>query len=112
MFVKETGEIYVNGKYYTNYNQTTTNTKDIETIKEQSGWWIEEDTPSFTFGSVDSHAKTKADAVVGDICYIGNKPIGVVVIKNEDKVKIMSLFELKEDGTNSLDHSSKMPWGV
>ena len=66
----------------------------------------------FTFGSVDSHNKAKTDAVVGDICYYGNTPIGIVVIKNEDKVKIMSLFELKEDCTNSPDHTAFLTWGV
>ena len=34
VFVKETGEIYVNGKYYSNYNQTEANTTAIDTIKE------------------------------------------------------------------------------
>lgn len=111
VFVKETGEIYVNGQYYTNYNQTEANTTAIETIKEQSGWWIEEDTPSFTFGSVESHTKAKADAVVGDICYVGNTPIGVVVIKGDETVKIMSLFDLKGDGTNSPTHIG-LTWGA
>lgn len=74
---------------------------------------IKKSTPTinFTFGSVDSHNKAKANAVVGDICYVGNTPIGVVVIKNEDKVKIMSLFNLNEDGSNSSTYTG-LPWGV
>lgn len=64
----------------------------------------------FTFGTVESHTKVKADAVVGDICYWDETPIGVVVIKNADSVKIMSLFDLNENGTDSPTRHPNLIW--
>lgn len=64
------------------------------------------DEVSFTFGTVDSHTKTKADAIIGDICYYGETSIGVVVIKSEETVKIMSLFDL-----NLLNYIDFI-WGI
>lgn len=59
------------------------------------------DSPSYTFGTTDSHTKAKSDAVVGEICFYEDTPVGVVVITGE-VVKIMSLQSFSADGTPSL----------
>lgn len=35
-----------------------------------------------------------------------------MVIKGDETVKIMSLFDLTKDGTNSADHNAKMSLGI
>lgn len=67
-------------------------------------------TPSFTYGTVESHQKTKADAIVGDICYYGETPIGVVVINGDETVKIMSLYWLNKNG-EKLTNGVPLKWG-
>lgn len=104
----DSGKVVYKGTTYTN-NEDLLDALGISVI-DTNEKVLGEHKIEFTFGTTTSHTKAKSDAIVGDICYYGDTPIGVVVITG-DPVKIMSLTSFSADGTPSLTEQ-KLNWGI